>query len=197
MDYVNVKALHLKAALKKEGKTMRHFNERLGKNRSFLSNVLTGSEKITRDELQVVADGLGTTVEYLMGETNDPRLPAEIEAEQKRNDLMRTHDGLIEMMSKALSASASVENINGLPFDIPRPPKTPPEEWGLGQYDTDDVSHKAEAMRVHKQISPNSEEPLDEQMIELMELFGEIARKPSAKEDLGNILAYMKFIARK
>lgn len=184
MDYVNVKALHLKAALKKEGKTMRHFNEKLGKNRSFLSNVLTGSEKITRNELQMVADGLGTTVEYLMGETNEPRRPEDMPPER---DSFTVVSGLHSRTMPLIDLS----------FETSKSQKIPPEEWGLGQHDPDDIAQKAEAMRVHKQISPNSEEPLDEQMIELMELFGEIARKPSAKEDLGNILAYMKFIARK
>lgn len=184
MDYVNVKALHLKAALKKEGKTMRHFNERLGKNRSFLSNVLTGSEKITRDELQVVADGLGTTVEYLTGETNEPRRPEDVPPER---DFFEMVSGLYSQTTPSID----------LPFEIPKPPKTPPEEWGLGQHDPDDVSQKAEVTRVHRRISPDSKEPLDEKMIELMELFGEIARKPSAKADIDNILSYMKFIVKR
>lgn len=185
MDYVNVKALHLKAALKKEGKTMRHFNERLGKNRSFLSNVLTGSEKITRDELQVVADGLGTTVEYLMGETNEPRRSEDIP--QENNDLFLEH-GLFDTRTLPLTPPVA---------DVPKPPKMPPEEWGLGQKDPDEISKEAEVMRVRHKISPNNEEPLDEQMIELMELYGEIAKKPSRKKDLESVLQYMKFIARK
>jgi transcriptional regulator with XRE-family HTH domain len=138
MDYVNVKALHLKAALKKEGKTMRHFNERLGKNRSFLSNVLTGSEKITRDELQVVADGLGTTVEYLMGETNDSRLPEEIEAAQNHRV------SVVDLFAKTAPLATS--------SNLPGPSKIP-EEWGLGQKTSEEVAEEAELMRLYGKLT--------------------------------------------
>lgn len=138
MDYVNVKALHLKAALKKEGKTMRHFNERLGKNRSFLSNVLTGSEKITRDELQVVADGLGTTVEYLIGETNDSRLPEEIEAAQNHRV------SVVDLFTKAAPIAT--------PSELSKLPKIP-EEWGLGQKTAEEVAEEAEFMRIYGNLS--------------------------------------------
>ena len=140
MDYVNVKALHLKAALKKEGKTMRHFNERLGKNRSFLSNVLTGSEKITRDELQVVADGLGTTVEYLMGETNEPRLPEEIKLE--RTQIISA----VDLFTKTAPLAAG-------PIDLHDHQKSAPAEWGLGQKTAEEVAEEAELMRIYGNLS--------------------------------------------
>ena len=101
MDYVSVNPNHLKSSIKREGKTMRHFNEKLGRNRSFLSNVMTGSERITRNELQMIADELNTTMEYLLGETTDHRTPAQASAE---DDLLNT------LIKKSSSASSCAQN---------------------------------------------------------------------------------------
>ena len=40
-----IRADRIKALLKENGLTMKFFNDKFGKNRSFLSNVLSGSDK--------------------------------------------------------------------------------------------------------------------------------------------------------
>lgn len=73
ITYVN--SAKLKTLLKERGFTMKYFNDLLGKNRSYLSNVLTGSDSISDEELKIVADKLGTTVDYLTDKSEDKEKP--------------------------------------------------------------------------------------------------------------------------
>lgn len=66
----------VKSLIKENGLTMRFFNDMFGKNRSFLSNVLSGSDSITESQLSFLADKLNTTPEYLKGETDQKEKPA-------------------------------------------------------------------------------------------------------------------------
>lgn len=118
MEYVNIKTQHLKTALKSEGKTMRFFNNKLGKNRSFLSNVLTGSDKITRDELQVVADGLNTTMDYLLGLTDDPNPPTSTLADEAETHEEKLLQLLMEKLPEiSEEAKNALEKLLSMPTE--------------------------------------------------------------------------------
>ena len=86
----------VKRLIKENGLTMRFFNEKFGKNRSFLSNVLSGSDSITDIQLSYLADKLNTTPEYLKGETDLKEKPAtETGSGQKAQKLLE----LIQQMN--------------------------------------------------------------------------------------------------
>jgi transcriptional regulator with XRE-family HTH domain len=68
-------ATKLKSLLKEQGLSMKFFNDMLGKNRSYLSNVLTGSDSISSEDLEKVAEKLNTTVEYLTDKSDQKEKP--------------------------------------------------------------------------------------------------------------------------
>lgn len=70
-----LKADRVRALLKENGLTMKFFNDKFGKNRSFLSNVLSGSDNIDEAQIEFLADKLHTTPEYLKGETDKKERP--------------------------------------------------------------------------------------------------------------------------
>ena len=55
---------------------MKYLAEKIGKYPGFLSCVRNGTDRINDDELQVIADILNTTPEYLKGETDIKEKPA-------------------------------------------------------------------------------------------------------------------------
>jgi transcriptional regulator with XRE-family HTH domain len=71
----NLNATKLKSLLKEQGLSMKFFNDMLGKNRSYLSNVLTGSDSISSEDLEKVAEKLNTTVEYLTDQSDQKEKP--------------------------------------------------------------------------------------------------------------------------
>lgn len=71
----NLNATKLKSLLKEQGLSMKYFNDMLGKNRSYLSNVITGSDSITLEDLEKVAEKLNTTVEYLTDQSDQKEKP--------------------------------------------------------------------------------------------------------------------------
>ena len=71
-----IRADRIKALLKENGLTMKFFNDKFGKNRSFLSNVLSGSDNIDAAQIEFLAEKLNTTPEYLKGETDIKEKPA-------------------------------------------------------------------------------------------------------------------------
>lgn len=71
-----IRADRIKALLKENGLTMKFFNDKFGKNRSFLSNVLSGSDNIDEAQIEFLAEKLNTTPEYLKGETDIKEKPA-------------------------------------------------------------------------------------------------------------------------
>ena len=81
MKVTNLNASKLKCLLKEQGLSMKYFNDMLGKNRSYLSNVMTGSDSISFDDLEKVAHKLNTTVEYLTDQSDQKEKPAETEVD--------------------------------------------------------------------------------------------------------------------
>jgi transcriptional regulator with XRE-family HTH domain len=77
----NLNASKLKCLLKEQGLSMKYFNDMLGKNRSYLSNVMTGSDSISFDDLEKVAHKLNTTVEYLTDQSDQKEKPAPTEVD--------------------------------------------------------------------------------------------------------------------
>ena len=75
MKITNLNATKLKSMLKEQGLSMKFFNDMLGKNRSYLSNVLTGSDSISSEDLEKVAEKLNTTVEYLTDQSDQKEKP--------------------------------------------------------------------------------------------------------------------------
>ena len=71
-----IRADRIKALLKENGLTMKFFNDKFGNNRSFLSNVLSGSDNIDEAQIEFLAEKLNTTPEYLKGETDIKEKPA-------------------------------------------------------------------------------------------------------------------------
>ena len=65
----------LRCLLKENGLKMSYFNNLLGKNRSYLSNVLSGSDSIDDLSVELIAEKLNTTPEYLKGETDKKEKP--------------------------------------------------------------------------------------------------------------------------
>lgn len=63
----------IKQSAKKMGITMTYLCKVLGKRASFLSDVRCGKDSIDDTELAIIADKLETTVEYLKGETDNPK----------------------------------------------------------------------------------------------------------------------------
>lgn len=72
----------LRCLLKENGLKMSYFNKQLGKNRSYLSNVLTGSDSIDDSSVEFIANKLHTTPEYLKGETDQKEKPAGTQADE-------------------------------------------------------------------------------------------------------------------
>lgn len=81
MKVTNLNASKLKCLLKEQGLSMKYFNDMLGKNRSYLSNVMTGSDSISFDDLEKVAHKLNTTVEYLTDQSDQKEKPAPTEVD--------------------------------------------------------------------------------------------------------------------
>lgn len=83
----------IKSLAKEKGIKMKFLTDSLGLNASYLSNVKSGKTQITRDRLEILAQILGTTADYLAGETDYPYPPtspnynvhrAEYDAELRR-----------------------------------------------------------------------------------------------------------------
>ena len=83
----NLNATKLKSLLKEQGLSMKFFNDMLGKNRSYLANVLTGSDSLSSEDLEKVAEKLNTTVEYLTDQSDQKEKPTSKEMDV--NELLK------------------------------------------------------------------------------------------------------------
>ena len=92
-----INADRVKSLLKENGLTMKYFNDKFGKNRSFLSNVLSGSDNIDESQIAILAAKLDTTPEYLKGETDIKEKPT-----------ARNGDEHSEIMKKIISGSSKL-----------------------------------------------------------------------------------------
>ena len=81
MDKVyNVKGVNvgkIKTLAKEQGKTMKFLCDIIGKDRSFLTCVRNGNNHIDSRELQIIADELNTTVDYLTDKTEQKEKPVD------------------------------------------------------------------------------------------------------------------------
>ena len=69
----NVDVDRIKQLAKMQGLTLTYLCKCIDKYSSFLSCVRLGKGSISEHELQVIANKLGTSAAYLMGETDDPQ----------------------------------------------------------------------------------------------------------------------------
>lgn len=94
MKITNLNATKLKSLLKEQGLSMKYFNDMLGKNRSYLSNVITGSDSITLEDLEKVAEKLNTTVEYLTDQSDqkEKRTPDEVSVDDLIDMVLKLDD---------------------------------------------------------------------------------------------------------
>lgn len=70
-NYIEV-ANRIKSCAKSRGITQAHLCETIGKRRTFISEVVAGKDNIDEEEIQKIADALGVSPDYLIGETDDP-----------------------------------------------------------------------------------------------------------------------------
>lgn len=91
-----VRADRIKALLKENGLTMKYFNDKFGKNRSFLSNVLSGSDNIGESQIAFLAKALHTTPEYLKGETDIKEKPVAETGDGRNKELLDLFERLTE-----------------------------------------------------------------------------------------------------
>ena len=99
----------LKELIKERGRTMAYFNRLLNKNRSYLSNVMTGSDRISDDDIKIIADELDTTPEYLKGETDVKEKPHV--GDKRQDSLNRTIGEISHLIEKQKSPNAEAEGL--------------------------------------------------------------------------------------
>ena len=93
VKYVNVEKI--KSLAKEQGKTMTFLCSLLGKHRSFLTCVRNGNDHIDNNELQIIANELHTTTEYLTDQTDQKEKPVDqMTDEQLDNALIHLLSGL-------------------------------------------------------------------------------------------------------
>ena len=84
----------LRCLLKENGLKMSYFNKQLGKNRSYLSNGLTGSDSIDDSSVEFIAHKLNTTPEYLKGETDQKEKLADLVVSEQDKEAMDLYSRL-------------------------------------------------------------------------------------------------------
>lgn len=62
----------IKNLARQKGVKIKYICAQLGLAETYLSNVKNGKDRMTQDRLEQIADILGTTVEYLTDQTDDP-----------------------------------------------------------------------------------------------------------------------------
>jgi transcriptional regulator with XRE-family HTH domain len=62
----------IKNLARQKGVKIKYICAQLGLAETYLSNVKNGKDRMTQDRLEQIADILGTTIEYLTDQTDDP-----------------------------------------------------------------------------------------------------------------------------
>ncbi len=93
----NVNVDKIKTLAKEQGKTMKFLCDLLGKDRSFLTCVRNGNNHIDSNELQIIADELRTTVEYLTDKTDQKEKPTADNSGELNKNVERVLDKLMKM----------------------------------------------------------------------------------------------------
>uniref|UniRef100_UPI004025FD5D helix-turn-helix domain-containing protein n=1 Tax=Gemmiger formicilis TaxID=745368 RepID=UPI004025FD5D len=65
----------LKSRAKEKGRTYKYLCDQLGREKNYLSNCAVGADKLSSENLALVADLLETTPAYLLGETDEKEKP--------------------------------------------------------------------------------------------------------------------------
>lgn len=73
---------------KKQGKSMTHLCKLIGKYRNYFADVRSKDLTVPTEYLVIIAEDLGTTVEYLTWQTDDPN-PVQTESVEKRKTAIR------------------------------------------------------------------------------------------------------------
>lgn len=73
---------------KKQGKSMTHLCKLIGKYRNYFADVRSKDLTVPTEYLVIIAEDLGTTVEYLTWQTDDPN-PVQAESVEKRKTAIR------------------------------------------------------------------------------------------------------------
>ena len=65
----------LKSRAKEKGRTYKYLCDQLGREKNYLSNCAGGADRLSPENLAIVADLLDTTPAYLLGETDEKEKP--------------------------------------------------------------------------------------------------------------------------
>ena len=87
----------IKAIAKELGLSQKFICDCLGKRRTFLSEVGLGNGKITQEELEIIANKLNTTVEYLTDKTEQKEKPTADNSGELNENVERVLDKLMKM----------------------------------------------------------------------------------------------------
>lgn len=85
----NVNVDRIKSRAKGMGITMTFLCNLIDKYPTFLACVRNGTDRIDKDELEVIAAKINTTVEYLTGQTDNPELPEPPTANASDKNVLR------------------------------------------------------------------------------------------------------------
>lgn len=163
-----VNVSRIKSLLRVKGVKIGYFCSQLGMNHSYLTDVEKGKAVMPDERIRKIADMLGTTYEYLTGQVGDPRLPEEIEAEQRRKEAKPSREEVAVRLSQAVSAHLPANsNVDDL-FPI-----------GL---ESSFVTGSPSDM-----IAARLED-------EFVSMYKQIALKKSSKEDLKELKKFMKYL---
>lgn len=87
----------LKARAKEKGRTYKYLCDQLGREKNYLSNCAGGADRLSPENLAIVADLLDTTPAYLLGETDEKEKPTGTVADglsAKERELLELFRGL-------------------------------------------------------------------------------------------------------
>ena len=70
LPYVNMNKV--KALVKEQGRRLGYFSEKFGKNPAFMSQVASGKDRLSEEQLAFIAEELGVSEAYLLDKTDDP-----------------------------------------------------------------------------------------------------------------------------
>ena len=87
----------LKSRAKEKGRTYKYLCDQLGREKNYLSNCAVGADKLSSENLALVADLLETTPAYLLGETDEKEKPTGAVADglsAKERELIEAFRGL-------------------------------------------------------------------------------------------------------
>lgn len=74
---MNITLQRIRQLAEEQGRTLTYLCEKIGmKGRSYFTDIEKKSRDIPEDKLQILADTLGTTTDYLLGNTDSPLAPS-------------------------------------------------------------------------------------------------------------------------